>query len=344
MPSFEIEHRDGSARTGVLHTAHGDVRTPAFVPLATKATVKGLEVPEVSALGYDMVLGNTFHLFPPARARAHPHRRRPARLHALGRADHHRLRRLPGLLDGPRHDRRRDQGPLADRSGPRGRRAGHRGGRRALPLLRRRLGALHGARDLHGDPGRAGLRRRPGLRRVHALPRRPRLHAALHRAHAPLARALPALARRARPGGPARLRDRPGRGLRGPAAGVGRHGGRVGLRRHRHRRLAGPGEGADVRGGGVDHLRAPRGATPPPARHRGDRRPGGGHRARHRHVRLRDAHTPRAPRHGARARARAALARGPRQGLGARRPRAAARGLPAARRARRATPARTCTT
>jgi queuine tRNA-ribosyltransferase len=63
--AFLIESRDpGSrARAGVLRTAHGDVRTPAFVPLATKATVKGLEPREVAALGYDMVLGNTFHLF-----------------------------------------------------------------------------------------------------------------------------------------------------------------------------------------------------------------------------------------------------------------------------------------
>jgi queuine tRNA-ribosyltransferase len=51
------------ARSGVLSTAHGEVRTPAFIPLATKATVKGLLPAEVAALGYDMVLGNTFHLF-----------------------------------------------------------------------------------------------------------------------------------------------------------------------------------------------------------------------------------------------------------------------------------------
>jgi queuine tRNA-ribosyltransferase len=50
------------ARAGVLHTAHGDIRTPAFVPLATKATVKGLLPDEVARLGYEMVLGNTFHL------------------------------------------------------------------------------------------------------------------------------------------------------------------------------------------------------------------------------------------------------------------------------------------
>jgi queuine tRNA-ribosyltransferase len=62
--ALTIEARDGAtnARAGRLRTAHGDVRTPAFVPLATKATVKGLLPGEVGALGYDMVLGNTFHL------------------------------------------------------------------------------------------------------------------------------------------------------------------------------------------------------------------------------------------------------------------------------------------
>jgi queuine tRNA-ribosyltransferase len=63
MSSFRIDARDGSARAGVLVTAHGEVRTPAFVPLATTATVKTLDSPEVAELGYDMVLGNTFHLF-----------------------------------------------------------------------------------------------------------------------------------------------------------------------------------------------------------------------------------------------------------------------------------------
>jgi queuine tRNA-ribosyltransferase len=60
---FEIEARDGAARAGVLHTAHGVVHTPAFIPLATKGTVRGLESREVAALGYEMVLGNTYHLF-----------------------------------------------------------------------------------------------------------------------------------------------------------------------------------------------------------------------------------------------------------------------------------------
>ena len=84
------------------------------------------------------------------------------------------------------------------------------------------------------------------------VPRQPRLHGALDGAHAPLARALPALARRARPRRPARLRHRPGRGLRGPAQGFGRRvRGRQRVRRHRHRRLARAAQGADVRGRGV---------------------------------------------------------------------------------------------
>ena len=64
-PGFTIRTRDAAsrARTGVLHLHHGEVRTPAFVPLATKAVVKTLEVSEAADLGFDMVLSNTFHLF-----------------------------------------------------------------------------------------------------------------------------------------------------------------------------------------------------------------------------------------------------------------------------------------
>jgi queuine tRNA-ribosyltransferase len=63
--ALEITARDphSRARAGLLHTAHGTIRTPAFTPLATKGVVKGLQAEEVAALGYDMVLGNTFHLF-----------------------------------------------------------------------------------------------------------------------------------------------------------------------------------------------------------------------------------------------------------------------------------------
>jgi queuine tRNA-ribosyltransferase len=51
------------ARSGTLHLAHGDVSTPAFVPLATRGAVKALEPRDVAALGYGLILANTFHLF-----------------------------------------------------------------------------------------------------------------------------------------------------------------------------------------------------------------------------------------------------------------------------------------
>jgi queuine tRNA-ribosyltransferase len=50
------------ARAGTLRLAHGEVQTPAFVPLATKGAVKLLEPRDVEALGYELILGNTFHL------------------------------------------------------------------------------------------------------------------------------------------------------------------------------------------------------------------------------------------------------------------------------------------
>ena len=60
--TFHVESRDGAARAGVLVTAHGDVRTPAFMPVGTKATVKSLHPDEVRALGAQVVLGNAYHL------------------------------------------------------------------------------------------------------------------------------------------------------------------------------------------------------------------------------------------------------------------------------------------
>jgi len=60
---FEITATDGAARAGVLRTAHGDVPTPAFMPVGTKATVKGLHPDRLRAMGASIVLGNTYHLF-----------------------------------------------------------------------------------------------------------------------------------------------------------------------------------------------------------------------------------------------------------------------------------------
>ena len=59
---FRIEATDGRARTGVLETPRGDIRTPAFMPVGTAGTVKALTVEQVAATGADILLGNTYHL------------------------------------------------------------------------------------------------------------------------------------------------------------------------------------------------------------------------------------------------------------------------------------------
>ena len=59
---FEIHARDGAARTGVLKTPRGAIRTPAFMPVGTAGTVKGLTVDQVASTGADIILGNTYHL------------------------------------------------------------------------------------------------------------------------------------------------------------------------------------------------------------------------------------------------------------------------------------------
>lgn len=63
--SFIINHRStkSRARTGVIKTPHGDIQTPAFVPVGTKATIKGLTPEMVRDLGADCVLANTYHLY-----------------------------------------------------------------------------------------------------------------------------------------------------------------------------------------------------------------------------------------------------------------------------------------
>ena len=160
MPALRIEARDPAsrARAGVLQTAHGDVRTPAFVPLATKATVKGLlprrgrrrsattwcsATPSTcsSTRGTSCIAGfGGLHDFM-----------------GWDAADHHRLRRLPGLLDGPRHGRRRDQGPRAARRATAPGAIARRSRRRACasaPTSTARERFM-GARDVDGGPGRA---------------------------------------------------------------------------------------------------------------------------------------------------------------------------------------------
>lgn len=59
---FDLQATDGAARTGVIRTPRGDIRTPAFMPVGTAATVKAMLPESVRATGADILLGNTYHL------------------------------------------------------------------------------------------------------------------------------------------------------------------------------------------------------------------------------------------------------------------------------------------
>ena len=63
MIHFRVQARSGEARTGVLSTPHGDVPTPAFMPVATQASVKGLDAGDLAALGIRLAIMNTYHLW-----------------------------------------------------------------------------------------------------------------------------------------------------------------------------------------------------------------------------------------------------------------------------------------
>ena len=61
--TFQCDATDGPARAGVLRTAHGDVETPVFMPVGTYGTVKGVLPSSLKAMGAQIILGNTFHLW-----------------------------------------------------------------------------------------------------------------------------------------------------------------------------------------------------------------------------------------------------------------------------------------
>jgi queuine tRNA-ribosyltransferase len=62
QPTFELTAQEGEARAGVLKTAHGELRTPVFMPVGTKASVKSVDPDELSSLGAEIVLANSYHL------------------------------------------------------------------------------------------------------------------------------------------------------------------------------------------------------------------------------------------------------------------------------------------
>ena len=62
MLQFDLHKKENNARRGTLHTAHGDIQTPAFMPVGTCATVKSMMPESVASTGAEIILGNTYHL------------------------------------------------------------------------------------------------------------------------------------------------------------------------------------------------------------------------------------------------------------------------------------------
>lgn len=65
MFKFTINHKDNNsdARTAIIETSHGKIKTPAFIPVATKATIKTLTPNQINEIGFDAILSNTYHLY-----------------------------------------------------------------------------------------------------------------------------------------------------------------------------------------------------------------------------------------------------------------------------------------
>src|ERR1700722_748285 len=169
MFTVRARSSDSLARSGTLHLAHGDVSTPAFVPLATRGAVKALEPRDLVALGYELILANTFHLFlAPG----------PDLVRGFGGLNQFMRWDRPIITDsGGFQVFSMGHGGVADEIKGRGRPAPgggpgrddplDRGGRRAVSLLRGRDGALPRPGDLDGGAGGARLRHRPRVRRMH---------------------------------------------------------------------------------------------------------------------------------------------------------------------------------
>ena len=144
--SFHVSGRDGAARTGEIRMPRGVIRTPAFMPVGTAATVKGMYPEQVRALGADVVLGNTYHLM------LRPGAERIARLGGL-----HKFMNWP-------HPILTDSGGFQVMSLAQSAQAD--GGGRHLPVAYRRLQAHAVARALGRNPEPARLRHRHAARRM----------------------------------------------------------------------------------------------------------------------------------------------------------------------------------
>jgi queuine tRNA-ribosyltransferase len=198
---FRIDARDGAARAGVIQTSHGPIETPAFIPLATKGSVRGLDTDEVAGLGYQLILGNTYHLFDSPG---------PERIAAAG--DLHGFMNWDQALitdSGGFQVFSLAHGGVANEVKGSGRKGDH-GSEVEITEEGARFRSPRDGRELFLSP-EVSMKIQAELGADIALPRRPRLHRPLDRADAPLARPLRRLARRARAVRPGALRHRPGR-------------------------------------------------------------------------------------------------------------------------------------
>ncbi len=176
---FELLCLDGEARTGILTTPHGAVRTPAFMPVGTQGAMKGLHWREMRDAGDRHRARQHLSSDAAARRRADRRTRRLAEIHHLGRADADGFRRLPGDVAGAVTQ---GQGTWRDLS---------------FAYRRRRDRADAGTRDR--GPAAARLRHCDAARRMRASAGGARRYRARHAALAALGRAQQARPSRGRP-------------------------------------------------------------------------------------------------------------------------------------------------
>ncbi len=88
---YELLATDPSskARAGIVHTRRGPIRTPVFMPVGTQGTVKGVSPAELTDVGAQIILGNTYHLHVRPGQKAHRPPGWPAQVHGMGSPDPH---------------------------------------------------------------------------------------------------------------------------------------------------------------------------------------------------------------------------------------------------------------
>jgi queuine tRNA-ribosyltransferase len=89
---FELVRSDGGARHGVVTTDHGVFETPAFMPVGTQGTVKAMTPKDLTEIGTEILLSNTYHLYPGVRC---PFLRGTAQVYGMDKTHPYRQQRVP---------------------------------------------------------------------------------------------------------------------------------------------------------------------------------------------------------------------------------------------------------